>query len=93
MNHCRSLGTEDVLPLIFDNWGGYYEEGWDFFKRLSSFMTPREPKLAAEAFDGLRDCIAAAIQQSQHSMVHDLNKHPKQSFLPLNAGTDVQMAH
>jgi hypothetical protein len=67
------IAREDVIPLVFETYGGYAKETFDFFKVISLTIANNEQKLADKLMRALRERIAVALHTHQAYLIHWIN--------------------
>jgi hypothetical protein len=67
------VNKADVIPLVFDTYGGYAEVTYQFLQQMASTIGRNDAKLAAKVLRTLRDRIAVALHTGHSELIHWLN--------------------
>ena len=71
------MDQADVIPLVFETYGGYAPATFEFLQRISLIIARNDPDKAGFFFRKLRDRIAVALHKGQYqviSQLHSLNQ-------------------
>jgi len=67
------ISKDDVIPLIFDTYGGYADVTYRFLQRMADTIGGSEPKLRAKVLRTFRDRIAVALHTSHAEVINWIN--------------------
>jgi len=68
------VNKADIIPLVFDTYGGYGDVTYKFLQRMAySTIGRNDAKLTATVLRTLRDRIAVALHTGQSELIHYLN--------------------
>ena len=63
----------DVIPLVFETYGGFAPSTLQFLKTISQAIGRDDAELAGQVFRGVRDRIAVALHKRQCAVIAQLN--------------------
>jgi hypothetical protein len=69
------VNKEDVVPLVFDTYGGYADQTYAFFEKISRSIAGRDDVLQARVMLLFRDRIAVALHRGQIQIVNWLRNN------------------
>jgi hypothetical protein len=73
LKNYKSLTKEDVIPLVFDSYGGYASVTYKFLRQVMISISGNDFYLADRLFRNLRNRIAISLHSSQGELINYLN--------------------
>jgi len=64
---------KDIIPLVFDSYGGYARVTYDFLRNMSLSIANEDHVLAAKLFRNIRDRVAVALHTGNAEIINWLN--------------------
>jgi hypothetical protein len=71
------IDKADVIPLVFDSYGGYADASFKFLAKMANTIGANDPQLAASVLRSLRDRVAVALYSGQVELINWLNTFNK----------------
>jgi hypothetical protein len=66
------IAKDDVIPLVFDTYGGYAEVTYKFLKRLADTIGGEDAQACNKVFRNMRDRIAVALHTGHGELINSL---------------------
>jgi len=67
------ISNHDVIPLVFETYGGYAPSTFKFLKEISLTIAQDDEDIAGRIFRHLRDRIAVALHVGHGQLISELN--------------------
>ena len=69
------LDQRDVVPLVFNTYGGYADCTMEFLRRVAKSAGNKDDLLVSKIMRNLRDRIAVALHRGQVDLIKWLNRN------------------
>ena len=79
------IAKEDVIPLVFDTYGGYASGTLMFIRKIADSIADNDEVFAAEIKKRIRDAVAVAIANSQGKIAEIFNTLNERYWNPSTA--------
>jgi hypothetical protein len=74
------IRREDIIPLVFDTYGGYSPEAYRLLQQMATSMSDGDQLLSAQIMRRLRDRIAVALHTGHGEVINWLNSMDSHSI-------------